>query len=377
MKKSREKQKFRIDLTGVSKGQKFRELSQIFLMVTAIIVFSVLVAVFLYRISETDIIYYFEHLLHFSSGKSAFLIFLIYFFLTLAISIMIFCVMYFLFIAPFYEISNAIYKVTHDNYDIDLPKKGHIGLVSRTYSNFTNMCEKLRSVTGLQNDFIAMVSHEIKTPISVINGYAGLLQDPEIPLEKKQHYVQQIVENSSQLSSMTQDVLLLSKLENAKAAGEPTLYSLDNQIRRIILLMEAQWAEKDIRFNLFLEDIRIRADESIMYHIWYNLLSNAIKFSHPGGAITVSCRLPDKTTVEVEVVDSGCGMSEEVQKHIFDKFYQADPSRSSHGNGLGLALTKQIVDMYGGDITVSSGPGEGSVFTVLLKNCAPERPHAV
>ncbi|MCD7723599.1 MAG: HAMP domain-containing histidine kinase [Clostridiales bacterium] len=377
MKKGKRTQKLKIDLAEVSRGQKSRELLTIFLIIVLIMVCSVLFAVFLYRLSEENIIYQLANLLHLSADKSALVVFLLYFFLTLVISLLIFSVIYFLFMAPFYELLNAIYEVAHDNYDIELHKKGRVGLIARTFRYFDIMCEKLKSVTDMQNDFIAMVSHEIKTPISVINGYAGLLQDDEIPLEKKQHYISQIVENSSQLSSMVQDMLLLSKFENQKITKDKAIYSLDNQIREVILLMEKQWTEKEIRFNLFLEDINICANESIVSHVWRNIISNAIKFSQPGGAITVSCRIIDDATVEVEVVDSGCGMSKEVQKHIFEKFYQADASHGSHGNGLGLALTKRIVDMYGGTITVSSEPGEGTVFTVIMKNCAPERPRLV
>lgn len=266
---------------------------------------------------------------------------------------------------PLKKISSALKKVSKGDYSIQLDYSGNIEEFQYTINNFNKMVRELDSVEMLRNDFIANVSHEFKTPLSSVTGYVTLLQDPELTESEKDEYIQKIFFNINKLNSLTENILLLSKLENQNTLPEPVTYRLDEQIREAIVLLEPRWSAKRIQLDIDLPELKWKGQRSLMLQVWINLISNAIKFSETGGEISVNLKRKNGS-VRVTVSDNGIGMSEETQAHIFDKFYQGDTSRRSQGNGLGLALCSEILGRCGGKIYVRSESGEGSVFMVVL-----------
>jgi signal transduction histidine kinase len=233
--------------------------------------------------------------------------------------------------------------------------------------NFNKMAEELSSTETLRTDFIANVSHELKTPLSVIQNYATMLQDPTLPEEKRLEYAKTVSTSSQRLSDLITNILRLNKLENQQIFPEAKEYNLGEQLCSSLLTFENIWEEKGLTIDTDIaEDVKIKADEELMMLVWNNLFSNAVKFTEPGDNISVSLK-DEKGYAVVKISDTGCGMSPEVGKHIFEKFYQGDGSRSTQGNGLGLSLVKRVIEIVEGEILVKSTPGEGSTFIVKLE----------
>lgn len=234
---------------------------------------------------------------------------------------------------------------------------------------FNHMARELQSVETLRTDFIANVSHEMKTPLAVIRNYGTLLQAPDLPREKRLEYARGVTDGSRRLADMMTNILKLNRLENQQIFPNRQRYDLAEQLCRCLLQYETLWDRDNIRLETDLqEDVTILADEELLSLVWNNLLSNAFKFTPPGGTVSVSLTADEKTAT-VRVRDTGCGMSAQVGSHIFEKFYQGDTSHSAEGNGLGLALVKRVVDILQGEITVESTLGEGSTFTVKVGRC--------
>ena len=232
--------------------------------------------------------------------------------------------------------------------------------------DFNKMVEELGSVETLKTDFVSNVSHEMKTPIAVIKNYAELLQTDRGTEEERREYARNIDEAAVRLSTLISNILKLNKLENQSIDPDIEDYDLSGQLEMCILQYEELWDEKELELEVDIaERVNVRADRSLMELVWNNLLSNAVKFTEPGGTVTIRQRTAEGQ-VEVSVTDTGCGMSQESIRHIFDKFYQGDTSHAREGNGLGLALVKRIIDLMNGEITVVSRPGQGSTFTVRL-----------
>ena len=192
-----------------------------------------------------------------------------------------------------------------------------------------------------------------------------LLQDDDNLTDEQKEYLQKIIFNTQRLSSLTGSILLLSKLENQSIVSNKTSFDLDEQIRKSILMLESAWEQKEIEFDVDLEDTDFVGNESLLHHIWDNLISNAIKFSHQGGKVSIKLQNLENKVI-FTISDNGIGISEEEKNHIFDKFYQADSSHKQEGNGLGLALVKKIVDIEGGEIFVQSNDECGCTFTVVM-----------
>ena len=239
---------------------------------------------------------------------------------------------------------------------------------------FREICEglnrlarELGSVETLRTDFISNVSHELKTPLSVIRNYAVLLRDETLPPEQRRQYTQAIADTAGQMAELVSNILRLNKLENQQIFPQTCSFDLGEQLAGCLLQFESAWEEKSLELECELaEDIRVEADPELLSLLWNNLLSNAVKFTPNGGKLSVKLTAEEDWAL-VTIADTGCGMSAETGRHIFEKFYQGDTAHATRGNGLGLALVKRVVDITGGVITVSSTLGKGSTFTVRLE----------
>lgn len=240
-------------------------------------------------------------------------------------------------------------------------------------TGFREICDGINRLTGelagvetLKTDFIANVSHELKTPLAAVRNYAMLLRDPTLPERQRQEYVRSIMDITSRLAELVSNILKLNKLENQQIFPETRQFELGEQIARCLLNFETAWEEKALELSCDIaENVMVEADPELLELVWNNLLSNAVKFTPQGGKIGVKLTV-DGDWAQVTVTDTGCGMTPETGRHIFEKFYQGDTAHATRGNGLGLALVKRVVDITGGVITVSSRLGQGSTFTVRL-----------
>jgi len=229
------------------------------------------------------------------------------------------------------------------------------------------MAKELSGTETLRTDFIANVSHELKTPLAVMGNYATMLQRPGITEEERCEYAKAISEAARKLAQLITNILKLNKLENQQIFPQPKEFDLGEQLCECLLVFEDAWEAKNLEIETDMEeDVRIKSDPELLSLVWNNLISNAVKFTPDGGTIGLSLKTEDSSVV-VQVRDTGCGMKPEVGQHIFEKFYQGDTSHATQGNGLGLALVKRVVDILNGEIGVQSVYGEGSTFTVKFK----------
>lgn len=271
-----------------------------------------------------------------------------------------------LFFDPVKRLRLAMSKVAKGDFTIQLNTKSTSKEIQEIYSGFNLMTDELRSTEVLQTDFVSNVSHEFKTPLGAIEGYATLLQDCDNLTPQQRAYVEKIVFNTQRLSSLTGSILLLSKLENQQIPTGQTTFSLDEQIRQSIVAMESAWSQKDLELDVEMDRIDYFGNEMLMRHVWSNLLSNAIKFSSDGGMIRITLT-QWQNQITFKIRDYGPGISEEAMKHIFSRFYQADSSHKQEGNGLGLALVDKILGLESGEIAVENYPDGGCEFTVTLQ----------
>ena len=229
------------------------------------------------------------------------------------------------------------------------------------------MAEELSGVETLRTDFIANVSHEMKTPLAVMQNYGTLLQSPDLNEEKRLEYAKGVTDASRRLAEMMTNILKLSRLENQQIFPQTTEFDLGEQLCECLLQFENVWEKKNIEIETDIaEDVKVEADAELLSLVWNNLFSNAFKFTEEDGSVSVTLTATDHHAI-VKVTDTGCGMTAEVGSHIFEKFYQGDTSHSVQGNGLGLALVKRVIDIMQGEISVESVVGKGSVFTVKIR----------
>lgn len=269
---------------------------------------------------------------------------------------------------PLRKLARAARKVAAGDFTVQVTlgrKKRRLNEIDVLVEDFNTMVRELAGNELLKSDFIANVSHEIKTPLTIIRSYTKALRDGCAPPEQREQYMDTVIEAAERLNTMIGNILRLNKLENQEIFPSPQTYQLGEQLRRCALGFMEQWEAKGIEFEIDVVDVAVRHDADLMELVWNNLLSNAVKFTDSGGKIRLSSALAGDA-VCVTVSDSGCGMDEETRRRAFERFYQGDTSRASEGNGLGLALAKKVVDIAGGEIGVESSPGMGASFTVLL-----------
>ena len=276
----------------------------------------------------------------------------------------------FVFSRPIQKIADAADRMTRGDFSVRIPYiRGIYGAYSfnQFIACFNTMAGELSGVETLRTDFIANVSHEMKTPLAVMQNYGALLRQPGLPEEKRMEYAQGVIDASRRLTSLITNTLKLNKLENQQIFPTAEEYDLSEQLCECLLQYESVWERAGIEIDTDIqESVSIRADGELLSLVWNNLLSNAFKFTPAGGTVSLSLEADDAYAVVI-VSDTGCGMSPEVGAHIFEKFYQGDTSHATAGNGLGLALVKRIMDIAGGEISVTSEPGRGSTFTVRLR----------
>ena len=270
---------------------------------------------------------------------------------------------------PVKKITDAAQKITQGDFSARVEPIHGVGAegFQQIGEAINKMAQELSGTETLRTDFIANVSHELKTPLAVIGNYASMLQRPGISEDEKNEYAKAISAASRRLAQLITNILKLNKLENQQIFPQNQNFDLGEQLCDCLLQFEDAWERKNLNIETDLEeDIRISSDPELLSLVWNNLISNAVKFTPEGGTIGIRLQtLGD--SVLVSVSDTGCGMTPEVGRHIFEKFYQGDTSHATAGNGLGLALVKRVVDILSGEISVQSVYGEGSTFTVKFK----------
>ena len=290
---------------------------------------------------------------------------LIFFVLSTVIGMMVFYRFNQLFLHPVNELSTALKEVEKGNYDIEVSTDVKIRELYRLMNGFNRMTKEISSVELLKKDFISYFSHEFKTPIASIQGFSRQLKEQELDLEKQQEYVDIIYRESDRLIKMSGNVLMLTKLEHQQTLTDIKTFSLDEQLRRTLLILEEQWSEQELDLIIELDELEISSNEELVKQIWVNVLGNAINYSNHGGVLKVQCRC-DGDFAKIRIRDYGAGMPDKVRERIFEKFYQGDASHGSSGNGLGMSIVKRIVDLCGGKIVIKSQLKKGTVVIVYL-----------
>ena len=270
------------------------------------------------------------------------------------------------FFNPIKKLRVAMDKVADGDFSVRLEEKSSSKEIMEIYTGFNLMAHELSSTEILQTDFVSNVSHEFKTPINAIEGYSTLLQDADNLDQTQREYIDKILFNTQRLSSLVGSILLLSKLENQQIPTNQTEYRLDEQIRQSVVALETAWVQKGIELEVELDRVSYLGNEQMMHHVWDNLISNAVKFSPQGGVVKLRLTKNARKLI-FTIEDQGPGLSENAQKHIFDKFYQEDSSHKQEGSGLGLALAKRILTIEKGQITAENIPGGGCRFAVTLR----------
>ncbi len=267
-------------------------------------------------------------------------------------------------VRPMKRLTAATQKVAVGNFDVRVEYDG-VDEMGALVKNFNTMTQELQNIEYLRKDFVSSVSHEFKTPIASIGGFAKILRNDSLEPSAVKEYADIIVSETDRLSKLSSNLLRLSSLENQSIVDRGHAFSLDEQIRKVLVLLEHKWSEKKLELEVALDPITFSGDEELLQQVWINLIDNAIKFSLEGGLLTVKAStVEDK--VLVEIADSGAGMDDDTLSRIFEKFYQGDSAHATEGNGLGLSIAKRIIDLHEGSISVNSHVGEGSVFEVRL-----------
>ena len=275
---------------------------------------------------------------------------------------------------PTKKILDATAKIAEGDFSTRLVIKHEYGKYNEydlIMENLNKMAIELQKNEVLKTDFISNVSHEIKTPLAIIQNYATLLQDDTLDREMRKNYAKTLISASKRITDLITNILKLNKLENQEIQEKHEIFSLTEALGDSVIEFEPLMEKKNLALNCDFEEITIFSSKSLLEIVWNNLISNAIKFTPEGGRIDITLKRKNRN-VEIKVTDTGCVMTSETGAKIFEKFYQGDTSHSTQGNGLGLALVKKVIDILGGEIAVQSEVNKGSTFTILLKDVVYE-----
>ena len=270
---------------------------------------------------------------------------------------------------PVKKITDATEQIMQGDFSVRVPpmQGSAVEGFHRIGLAINQMAAELGSVETLRTDFIANVSHEMKTPLAVMQNYGTMLQQPDLEDAQRIEYAKAITDSSRRLADMMTNILKLNRLENQQIFPQTTEYDLGEQLCECLLQYENVWEQADIEIETDIEeDVRVKADAELLALVWNNLFSNAFKFTEPGGTVSLTLTATERHAI-VKIKDTGCGMSPDVGAHIFEKFYQGDTSHATQGNGLGLPLVKRVVDIMQGEISVESAVGVGTTFTVKIR----------
>lgn len=268
------------------------------------------------------------------------------------------------------RLTTAISRVAKGDFHVTL-NEAHAAPLKEVVRDFNKMVQELQSVETLRRDFINNFSHEFKTPIASINGFAQLLLDTEVPEKEQREYLQIISEESVRLTKLAEQTMMLSRLDSQQNIPDREVYSLDEQLRQTAILLSPLWTEKHINLTVDVAPMSYYGNPALLSELWINLLNNAIKFTPENGRISITAHREENNFL-ISIQDTGCGMTEEQITHIFHRYYQGNRSRSSSGLGLGLSIAHRIVELCGGVVEVESKPEAGSCFTVKLPAAIPE-----
>lgn len=276
---------------------------------------------------------------------------------------------------PVKKITDATEKLISGDFTYRIPKATKLssyGDFNEIIACINKMAEELSGIETLRTDFVASVSHEMKTPLAVMQNYGTLLQAPELSDKARLEYAKAITDSSRRLADMMTNILKLNRLENQQIYPRTEMYDLSEQLCECLLQFENVWEKKNIELDTDIDDdVFVSSDRELLSLVWNNLFSNAFKFTDDGGSVRLSLHA-DGAYAVIKVADTGCGISQEVGERIFEKFYQGDNSHSTEGNGLGLALVKRVINIIGGEIGVESALGKGTTFTVRLRRSEHE-----
>lgn len=278
-------------------------------------------------------------------------------------------------VTPLRRATAAVEELAHGNYDIRMEPRGAPRLreIDEFARSFNTAAAELSSTELMRESFISDFSHEFRTPINSLCGFAQLLRENDLTPEERHEYLNIIVEESQRLAGLSERILALSRIEHVEILPDVEPIALDEQLRRAVVMLEPKWSAKGVRVDVSADPGVVDGNADYLMQLWTNLIDNAVKFSPEGGSVSVALyggrqgeegRAADEVTCWIS--DEGCGMDETTLEHLFDRFYQGDTSHASEGSGLGLALVKRIVDLHCGSIDVQSSPGKGSVFEVRL-----------
>lgn len=268
-------------------------------------------------------------------------------------------------LSPLSDFKAAIEEIERGNFDVSVDSAGTVKPIAEVIDNFNRMAKELAGTEMFRSDFINSFSHEFKTPIVSIEGFARRLKKDNLPEDKRREYIDIIISESKRLTNLASNILMLNKFENQEYITERDTFFIDEQIRSCVLLLEKQWTRKQLEFEIDMEQIEFFGNQEMLSQVWLNIIGNSIKFSSEGSVISILALKRDGR-IRISITDRGEGMDEQTLNHIFERFYQGDSAHASEGNGLGLPLVKRIVELCGGTIRVESEKGKGTVFTVFF-----------
>ena len=268
-------------------------------------------------------------------------------------------------IDPFVKLTEATKRIAAGDFDVRVDELGKDDELSNLQRNFNRMAKDLQGNEYLKKDFIANLSHEVKTPLAVMKGYATLLGEDRISDAERKEYAQLIAQESERLSKLSANMLRMSKLENEEIIAAPARFQLDEQIRQMVLMLEPQWSEKNIALNIDLPTVYYTGDEELLADVWMNIMENAVKFSDVGGEIAIEL-VWQREQIAISFRDYGTGMDPQTAQHAFEQFYQGGAVRAKAGSGLGLSIVKRIVELHGGQVKLDSELGRGTAVEIIL-----------